>query len=179
MSKIRLGTTNINFKKSIDLNRVFSPVSTFVPLANSTVNLIVNGGAETTDTSKWYIGGRELIPHSGSYSFSSSTEVNYSDPENPIQLPDTLSYTDANVLTPGNTYSLSFWTRGLTGDASGTLSSTLGNLHFNGSSIWTYHKIENVLATSTYFNLTFNTDANVGYKVLLDDVWLQRNVVAH
>jgi len=148
----------------------------------STVNLISNGGAESTDLTGWAAIRSTNIPaKSGTYSWSGYYNDNY---DNLTQ------YSANNVLTPGNTYSLSFWVT--SGSSSvpdtGEFTLFLGTSQYSvvvpvipTNNVFTKVVLENKLCTGNG-NIVFNTGlygAPTRFATYIDDVWLQRNPVAH
>jgi hypothetical protein len=110
-------------------------------------NLVLNPSATTTSTTNWYNGSRytsifKTTPASwlSTYYDSSETQV--------------VEYFDANMLTVGTAYSLSFWARReFTANNVTVRFYSGGNTEVEviapSTSTFQYFKIENILCTST------------------------------
>lgn len=173
MSKIRLSTTNINFKNTVDLNRVFSPV--VVPVGPT--NLVLNSGFETLPLTGWDAilsdqTRTSVNPHTGSWcgvpGYDGDVGLNI--------------FNYGSGMTVGQFYSISFWLRttGATttavdwvfGTNTGTYTAT------NTNSSWTYFKIENKQCLGNgNFQMDWINAASIQFYI--DDVWVQQGATAH
>lgn len=141
MPKIRQGTSQINFKNSASIGRVFTPVASGPP-----VNLVLNPSATTTSTTNYVIGSRstsafKTTPASWLAGFDGGSELYV------------VEYYASNLLTVGSRYSVSIWAKNNAVSQDVVLqvnfgTSTLLSLtQTPTTSEWTNYKIENALCS--------------------------------
>lgn len=180
MSKIRLGSTNsINFKNSIDLNRVFAPVVASVALTN----LFANSSFEAATPNKIVYGTRTTgVAKTGTYSVMSGYDstTDYNDPDTGDLM---YRYYNNNHLTisldnytVGQKYSISFWYKG---NASTLI--VFGSVTpIAGGGTYAYYKVENLTATAGG-TLAFSSGNSMDSPDVwyIDDVWLVAGATAY
>lgn len=164
MPKIRQGTSQINFKNSASIGRVFTPV------VSGPVNLVLNPSF-TTNATDWYIGngssGRDTsVFKSAPASFKAQGVGEFSQAST--------GYSRNSSLTIGQVYSASVWIRGMGGEvlisfSCGTNNSTSTQVVPNTGNFINY-KIENVLCSgNTNLLISFQDYGEDNY-FYVDDV---------
>jgi hypothetical protein len=166
MPKIRQGTSQINFKNSASIDRVFTPA------VSGPVNLVSNPSFTSTDLTGWESSlnkSRDIVDFKTAPA-SLKSSLYYDDA--PF-----LKYQKSSILTPGQRYSLSFWFKGgypyepieyyLTAIFGGTYAFSSPLLAPN---IWHNIKVENILCgptTSFEFQIGASTS---DWDLRIDDV---------
>jgi hypothetical protein len=155
MPKIRQSTSQINFKNSASIDRVFTPV------VSGPVNLVLNPSF-TTNADGWTLGGFGTLNFRDTSAFRSAPASLKAQASGEFYQLGTL-YTRNSVLTIGQRYSLSIWIRSSGGIpltirlGCGTNEATITETVPAG--VFTNYKVENVLCsgnTNLYVSVNDN-----------------------
>jgi len=137
MPKIRQGTSQINFKNSASIGRVFTPVASGPP-----VNLITNPSF-TTNTTGWSSNGGTSRNTTNYKSAPASLYQTFDDGYSAF-----VEYSGVGVLTVGQVYSLSIWIKGSPLQVTLTCGGNQVSITPPTTADFTNYKIENVSCTS-------------------------------
>lgn len=175
MSKIRLGTTKIDFKTKIDVSRVFAPV-----VVSGPTNFVINGGFESPISATNWSDGNGGTPSRNTAGGAKAGTYYLASNYDPNSEAYKANYSANSSLTVGSFYSLSVWlqTNSIAdtvsidwsfGTNTGTLNATV-TLPSIGTNIWQKFTIANkqCLGNGTLsINFTDNS-ASFG----IDELWV-------